>query len=284
MIQLQPKEWLYIVRTLEDHTDSNTYYVQAIIRKSKDGTVLDTVNLSEESTHRFTGDWQIPEDSSNEGFLVDITTSVYTDSGYTTKSSNYGDDNSQYLVQQRWNSFFGSGGGIESGGGYTLTGKEVRDVVKKELKKVLKVKETDLSPLAKEIKQLKKEIGYIGNIKIPEPEKIDLMPILNDIKRIEKEIKRSVDKKPVTPATDLVPVINKLDGDIKRLEGEFIRVTKVFIANMDKLANDSVKRNDSTLKNIEDKFLTSTPAIKLQVPKDKDSKQNIKPGRAFLTR
>src|SRR5258707_3851150 len=101
-MQLEPLEDFTIARGLEDHTDSTTYYVRAVVRDAKTDALLATVNLTDQGdAHRFSKKWQIPADQTGQGYYLLITTSVYTDSGYTTKSSNYGDKDETYLVMRR---------------------------------------------------------------------------------------------------------------------------------------------------------------------------------------
>ena len=90
MIQLTPQKIFTIVRGLENHIDTATYYVQAVIRNSRTNAIIDTINLTDRDGYRFSKEWQVPADPSGEGLVIDIVTSIYTDSGYTTKSENYG--------------------------------------------------------------------------------------------------------------------------------------------------------------------------------------------------
>lgn len=101
MIQLHPKETFTIVRQIEDHTDSGTYYVQAVVRNAKTDALLSTINLDDKGNRRFSKTYIVPADPSGEGVWITILTSVYTDSGYTTKSQNYADKMESYLVQAR---------------------------------------------------------------------------------------------------------------------------------------------------------------------------------------
>lgn len=102
-MQLKPYEYFTISRGLEDHTDSTTYYVRAVIRNARTDALIVTLNLIDSGDgHRFTKEWQVPGDPSGLGFYVSIQTSVYTDSGYTTKASNYGDKLDTYLVAERY--------------------------------------------------------------------------------------------------------------------------------------------------------------------------------------
>lgn len=74
---------------------------------------LNYVNLIVDSgnSRRFAQNIQAPNDPSGFGFWIDVTTSVYTDSGYTTKSLIYEENIERYLVGERWNLSQGAGGG-----------------------------------------------------------------------------------------------------------------------------------------------------------------------------
>lgn len=99
-MMLRPQETFSIVRLITDHTDENTYYVRAVIRNSRTGATLATVNLTDEGNRRFTGTWQTPE-ITNDYLFIDVTTTVYTDSNYTTKSGNYGEEVKTLMIEQR---------------------------------------------------------------------------------------------------------------------------------------------------------------------------------------
>jgi hypothetical protein len=102
MLQLNPRETFTIVRQIEDHTDTNTYYVRAVVRNAKTDELLANVDLDSKGNQRYSKDYIVPADVSGQGFWLSITTSVYTDSGHTTKSENYGDKLDSYLVQERY--------------------------------------------------------------------------------------------------------------------------------------------------------------------------------------
>lgn len=229
MIQLQPKEFFTVVRQIADPTDETTYYVRAVIRKSSDDSILATLDLTDNGSQRFTGDWQVVEDSSNEGFLIDITTTVYTDSGYTTKSENYTIENNTYLVQQRWNSFLGGGGG---GGGLDITKNQLKEIIKGEIEKIKmpEMKETDLSNISKDLEFIVKSFK---ELKIPEPEKVDYTSIFKTLNRVSEEIKTKIDNIPAPEKLDLNPIIeanreenNKLAKDLKVMADYLINMFK----------------------------------------------------------
>src|SRR3990172_6365927 len=101
-MQLSPREIFSIFRVLDDHTDGVTYFVRAVVRNARTSDVIATVNLSKQgSTQEYKQDWQVPADTSGQGFYITIVTSVYTDSGYTTKSTDYGDEGATHLIDTR---------------------------------------------------------------------------------------------------------------------------------------------------------------------------------------
>lgn len=112
-MQLQPQEYFTIVRQLQDPADVNTYYVQAVIRNARTDAVIDTINLTDRGSRRFSLPWQVPADTSGLGFYISVLTSVYTDSGRTTKSDQYGEEMETYLVDNRFRNLGGGGGGSD---------------------------------------------------------------------------------------------------------------------------------------------------------------------------
>lgn len=148
-MRLEPQETFTIARQIGRHTDTSTYYLQAVIRNSRTDEVLDTVNLEDQGNQRFTQDWQVPADPSGQGFYIDITTSVYTDSSYNNKSPNYADETETYLVQRRYNPNLGGGGG------YNFTPDEVRGIIKEEVQKALTGQDkVDITPVSQRLKAL----------------------------------------------------------------------------------------------------------------------------------
>jgi hypothetical protein len=183
-MQLNPLEEFVIARGLEDHSDNTTYYVRATVRNAKTDALLATVDLTDQGdSHRFTKRYFVPADPTGMGYYLLITTSVYTDSGYTTKADNYGDKYETYLVYQRMNPVIdGGGGGVSS--------EKIREIVSAELKKLEfpqppRAQDVDLSPLTEAIERLSKQISAI---EIPEAEKISLQPVLEAVAGLKKTI------------------------------------------------------------------------------------------------
>lgn len=94
--------------------DTTLYYIRAVIKDTQSSTTLQTINLSRVSStpNRYTGLFNSVSDPSGMGRPVDITISVYTDSGYTTLSPNYNILQLNYVVLQPWLPTLGSGGGL----------------------------------------------------------------------------------------------------------------------------------------------------------------------------
>lgn len=222
-MQLHPREQFTIVRQIEDHTDSATYYVQAVVRNAKTDALLATVNLTDQGSRRFSKTYSVPVDVSGQGFYISVLTSVYTDSGYTTKSQNYGDKMDIYLVQDRVNPNLGSGGG-----GSDVSYKKIREIVREEAVaavKAINIPEAKVVTVTKEVVREVK-VPTAVDIKFPSQK-----PILDAIKAVGKK----VDEKPVTEIPevhemDMTPMMEKIDAGIEGLKvtvaGEVAKVGK----------------------------------------------------------
>lgn len=204
MIPLQPQEQFTIVRQLGDHTDSSTYYVQAVVRNSIDDTILKTINLTDKGSRRFKALYEVPADISGMGFYIDITTSVYTDSGYTIKSTAYSDENDSYLVFDR---IVGAGGG---GGGMDVDYKRIETMLSKSQGSIIKAlpeeHEVDLSPIMSELSDLRISLNRLdANL----PKEVTLQPILTSLAGARTAIMKLVADTATDP-TDLTPVLSAI--------------------------------------------------------------------------
>lgn len=208
MISLQPQENYTIVRQLPDPSDSTTYYIQAVVRNSVSDAILQTVNLTDKGSRRFKASYQVPADVSGLGFYIDITTSVYTDSGYTTKSGSYADELEQYLVFDRIKPAMGGGGG----GGESVDYKKIQKMIDKIVKEMPKFEKDDFSPIMEQLEKLK---TAVSSIEMPEMEKIDFQPLLTAVVTAEKRIVTAIDEKEVTPEADLTPVLDKIETNVQ---------------------------------------------------------------------
>lgn len=245
MIQLQPKQIFTVVRQIADPTDTTTYYVKAIIRKSVDGSILDTIELTDQGDQRFTGNWQVVEDSSGEGYLVDVTTIVYTDSGYTSVSPNYTKDNNTYLVQVRWSAVFGGGGG----GGLDLTPNQLRKIISDEVNKIKipKQEKVDLSNISKELTRV---LDSVKNIKIPEQKKVDFNELVEKIDYVNKEIKKEISSIPKPEKINLEKTISVNRDDNERLSMEL----KKTVEEIERTFSGGIKRIEDFIVETKNRF------------------------------
>lgn len=147
MNQLTPNQPFTFVFQLGDPTDTSTNYVQSIVRLSANNSTVATMKLTSLGGQRFSGTFTVPSDVSSQGYYLDITTFVYTDSGYSQLNVNYPISTQQYFCIMPLNSFAMAAGddGIDEA---TL------------------------------IKVLEKMLGkHVGGIKFPTPRDIDFSPL-----------------------------------------------------------------------------------------------------------
>lgn len=174
-MHLEPQYTLALVYQLTDPSDGNTYYVRAVLRNSLTGATIQTVNLTQSTGGRFTGSTLTPKDPTGLGFFMDVTITVYTDSGYTTLSDVYRRETTTYLVrraQQAWGS-----------GGNDLDYNLVRKIVREEIKDAEKP-EPDLKPVLEMLGHLQEAVE---EIEIPEyeQESVDFAPVLSAVEQVK---------------------------------------------------------------------------------------------------
>lgn len=210
MIQIRPSSTFPIVRQIANPTDATTYYVQAVVRDSVSGVTLDTVNLVDQGNQRFTYNYSAPQDGSGFGRYIDVTTTVYSDSEYTTRTGIYADENQTYVVKE----YTGNLGGAGSGGS-DINYKKIRALLKEVIDEQEKVEmpempeQKDLMPAIAALES--RIVGAISALPKPEkPEKIDLAPVLEKIDEAINTFLIAIDQKEVTPETDLSPILNAL--------------------------------------------------------------------------
>lgn len=240
---INPNEMFPIMRGIGDHTDTATYYVRAFVRDAVTDAILATVDLEDKGGQRFQTAWKVVYDNVfQKGRYITIVTSVYTDSGYTTKSENYGDEFETYLVQERWDmakaASIGGGGGIDY--------RELRKILKEQLKEIEypEQKELNIESLIRDI-----TVSVIDNIPeypeqkpfpdFPEIEKVDLSGVEKEIKSLNTELR----KRPQFKETDLTELVNLLDELKKRPEFKE--------TNLSDLLDEILKLKSLILKDVE---------------------------------
>lgn len=199
-LSLQPQANFTIVRQIANHLDTDINYVRAVIRNAYTDEIIATLDLTDKGAQRFKKDWQVPADTSGQGFFVSVVTSVYTDNGYTAKNANYGDEETTYLVQDRLTRL-GGGGGIDA---WT-----VRRILKEELSQLPQPEPVKIPKPVKYDMRWDEVLEAIKGVKFEQKE-TDLAPVIS---RLNEAIK-SVQDKEVTPEADLAPVLTALQ-DLK---------------------------------------------------------------------
>lgn len=221
-MKLEPGRYFAIVRQLPDPNDSGTYYVRAEIRNAEDDTLIERVELIDRGNRRFSKKWQVYPNVPSEGLYISILTTVYTDSGYTTKSDLYAEEMETYQVKTEPVSFGG-------GGGSGVSADMVRKIVREETLGAVTRGFEDMKGAMASIEQ-----GFrnaVATIVIPEqivPEKPDLSPIMAAIKAIH------------IPTTDLSPVLEAIgisNEEVFKAAVRVLDVIKVAQKAIDDLGN-----------------------------------------------
>jgi hypothetical protein len=129
--QISPGESFDIFYFIRNHTDATTYYVRAKLYDVRTGELLDTQALDQSATNSrlFLKTIQAPSDPTGYGRNIVAIATVYTDSGYTTKSETYEEQEQYYLIKAVL-PMMGGGGSIDM--------RELSGLVEKVLDKKLK--------------------------------------------------------------------------------------------------------------------------------------------------
>lgn len=115
-MQISPLQALPVAYETSIPGDTTLYYVQAVLRDTASSAVLQALNLKNVSStpNRYVGSFNGSNltDASGLGHAVDVTITVYTDSGYSVLSPNYQILQTSYMVLQPWINNLGMGGGL----------------------------------------------------------------------------------------------------------------------------------------------------------------------------
>lgn len=218
MVQISPQKDLPIIRQLEDHTDTDTNYVQAKVYKASDNSVIGTVNLTDNSGQYFYGNWRTIADTSGEGTWIVIITTVYTDSGYTTKNPNYGLETRDYLIKSD-QSLGGFGGGV--------------DIDYKKIKKMID-----------------EAITGIPKVEIPESEKIDYEKIINEIAVLEVAVRDAVNEVSLAIPQQKETDLSQIYAEFETLKQQIESLPKYKEPNLDRVINHTNNMNTDVVKSI----------------------------------
>lgn len=220
-MQIEPGEYIGIARVLADPADSATYFVQAKIRNARTGSLIATVNLTDRGSGIFSNEYLAPSVDIGKGLYIVITSTVYTDSGYTALSDAYARESQTYLVSPRMQHLGGGGGP-----GSDFYRKIFREMFKEFLVQFIKaVPKFDATPIAEAIAAAQESKGTAlteNQIEAlilrhkPQMEKFDYQTILTAIgdkpvfewkEEFLQSVHKAIAEKPVTE----VPPFDKTD-------------------------------------------------------------------------
>jgi hypothetical protein len=127
--QVEPGQYFNVFFFVRNHTDAGTYYIQAKIYDIATDELLATHNLTQSAINSrlFQKSVLAPGDQAGYGRNIVSIATVYTDSGYSTKSADYEEQEQYFLVKPL--PFVGGGGGISA--------RDAREIFREELKTAL---------------------------------------------------------------------------------------------------------------------------------------------------
>lgn len=257
---IRPQRYFTVVRQIANHLDTNTYYVRAVIRDAFTDEILSTLNLDGKGGQRFSKAWLAAPDPSGEGREISIVTSVYVDSGYSTKSENYGDEENSHVIEARQLGGHGSGGG-------SLGSSDFRRIIREELESMEKPEPVKVPKPKKVEMRWDDVLGAIESIPSRvETKETDLSEIRNDM----EEIKRMIVDKEVTPPVDLSLVVDAIREfmvrereDSDESESSLVSVMKMIQVSLVKEVGETIER---ALRSVQWTSTFTTSAEKGEVP------------------
>lgn len=238
MQQVAPSTSLRIVYLIQDHTDTNTYYVRSVVRDSVTGAILATVNLADTGDRRFYGHFQTPN---AEDMYIDITTTAYSDSGYTIKSPDKYEVLEQYFVKTLWGMQFGGAGGGSRGPGEKIDYKLIKKLLKEVIDEEEKGDEPEKYDDTRVLSRLETLQLCVNDIKMPnmadfKPKDVNFGPVIKKLNEITTILNTEEPEEPekkfdYTPILDSVSkikedLISKIEVIAKNTEPKPIEIPK----------------------------------------------------------
>ena len=283
-MQLSPNENYPIFHGIINHLDTGTYYVRTVIYDA-DYNLLATVDLEDQGSQNFLKMWKVPYDNVfQKGKFILLVTSTYTDSSYTTKSENYGDEFQTHLVQERWNLATNAslGGGSSSYSG--ITASDVRKVIKKELENIKfpeveeikfpkqKEYEANFKDITKGLTDIKALVGTLP------AQNSDLRPIVSRLDELVDEVQM----KPVTKETDIKPLLKSIkeaqqerSNNVKNSSNSLITLEKKILKDISEMIETTVNETIPNIIQNEMKNAQFSVPLSLGQPQMEEKKANI---------
>jgi len=212
-MQIEPQTPLPAVYQIQDHTDPNrdSYYVRAVVRDSRTGDVIQTLNLVSESNGRYAKNFNAPVDGTGLGRPIDVTTAVYTDALYTTKSELYAEVLERWYVKSQSQNFGTSGTEVDYEFIRKMMEKVMADSKQEDAVEPVEPPEpVDFSPVLRAIARLETSISEIPEP--PEQEKVELNPVLDAISKSQDALFAHIDAIEKPEPTDLSSVLEGIQN------------------------------------------------------------------------
>jgi hypothetical protein len=248
-MQIEPQYTIPLIYQIVDPSDSTVYYVRAIVYDSLTRTVLATKNLVSQGNGLWSSTVTAPVDSTGLGRHIHVIIKVYTDSGYTTLSTDYNQQIDKYLVKtQRVFGGTGSSGDVDY--------EKIKNIIKELLKPMIEDDTAEnkkemalLNKIDKDVTEMCTKMDSMDSKDAQDttenepPEPVDLSPVITEIGKLKTFVEKGFGGiKPPEP-------LSNLSGPLKQMENKIDQV----ITEIAPL-KDSLKVDLSKLQSIEESF------------------------------
>lgn len=273
-MNILPQSTLRIVRQLTDPLDVGTNYVHAVIRNSTTGDIVATLNLTDKTSQRFTGEYTTSPDISGMGYYLDVTTTVYTDDAYTTKNANYAIEAHTYFIHQERVHL--------GGGGADVNYEKIRKIVQEILDGQEKQETPTVKDVTPEIQAMEQRIkdsvtSAVASIRFPEQVRPDLDSVVAQVSTVVEgignEILISIAQKEVTPETDLAPIVQAFETLATSVETKQIQELQATIVSL-REELDTKQSDAETMRSAADEFMNKVSPRTFGAPKEKPKEEN----------
>lgn len=281
-MQLKPQQNFAVIRQIANHLDTDTNYVQAVIRNASTDVILATIQLTDKGNQRFIKNWTVPADTSGQGFYLSIVTSVYTDSGYTTKNPTYGDEEHTYLVADLMNVHRGFAGGRGADAG------DVRRIIREELAKIKEetpsedtsdereeLKQTMMDCMA-EMRTMVEDCMQTTDEKSGEVDK-KMETMHQEMLGKMKSTLEAIEAKEVTPPTDIEPLNGNLQEIKQTINADFVNfmnnVKELTTSIPEAVTQQIMSKLNEIMQNMEFKLAPGTAKMSMPKPTEPASPQ-----------
>ena len=230
---LQPYEYFTLFIQLDDHTDSSrdSYYVRSVIRNARTSELLASVNLDSKGDGEYSKPWQVPADPSGLGLWIKVVTTVYSDSGYTTKVANYGQEGDVFLIDERVKTI---------GGGSSFNYDKIQKMIDASLSKIdlpeYEAQTLDLNPVLEEISKLYKALIELPRYKDSAQELTSLREAISAIYPMIKALDKPEKEIDLSPITEKLNELSNMVGSVETSQAaKLTSVEDTFQAGKDEI-------------------------------------------------